>query len=75
MNRFYEINSGIIKVDDTDIKQITLSSLRNQIAVVLQDVFLFADTILNNITLNNPDITEEDVIKAAKSIGIHEFYF
>tara|TARA_R100001369_G_scaffold3960_1_gene11932 strand:- start:3816 stop:5582 length:1767 start_codon:yes stop_codon:yes gene_type:complete len=73
LNRFYEINSGSIHVDDTDIKQITLSSLRHQIAVVLQDVFLFADTILNNITLNNPGITEADVIKAAKSIGIHEF--
>ena len=73
LNRFYEINSGVIKIDDTDIKEITLSSLRHQIAVVLQDVFLFADTILNNITLNNPDITEADVINAAKSIGIHEF--
>jgi ATP-binding cassette subfamily B multidrug efflux pump len=73
LNRFYEINSGTIQVDDTDIKEITLSSLRHQIAIVLQDVFLFADTILNNITLNNPDITEADVIKASKSIGIHEF--
>ncbi|WP_179008659.1 ABC transporter ATP-binding protein [Winogradskyella forsetii] len=73
LNRFYEINSGIIKVDDTDIKEMTLSSLRNQIAVVLQDVFLFADTILNNITLNNDDITEDDVVNAAKAIGIHEF--
>jgi subfamily B ATP-binding cassette protein MsbA len=51
----------------------TLSSLRNQIAVVLQDVFLFADTILNNITLNNEYITEEDVVTAAKAIGIHDF--
>ncbi|NRD23004.1 ABC transporter ATP-binding protein [Winogradskyella litoriviva] len=73
LNRFYEINSGIIKVDDTDIKDMTLSSLRSQIAVVLQDVFLFADTILNNITLNNEDISEVDVINAAKAIGIHEF--
>ncbi|EPR72541.1 ABC transporter, ATP-binding protein [Winogradskyella psychrotolerans RS-3] len=73
LNRFYEINSGTIKVDNTDIKDMTLSSLRNQIAVVLQDVFLFADTILNNISLNNPNITEEDVVNAAKSIGIHEF--
>jgi subfamily B ATP-binding cassette protein MsbA len=73
LNRFYEINSGGIEVDDTDIKEMTLSSLRNQIAVVLQDVFLFADTILNNITLNNEYITEEDVITAAKAIGIHEF--
>ena len=73
LNRFYDIDSGTIKVDDIDIKDLTLSSLRNEIAVVLQDVFLFADTILNNITLNNPDITEADVIKAAKSIGIDEF--
>ncbi|WP_299099358.1 ABC transporter ATP-binding protein [uncultured Winogradskyella sp.] len=73
LNRFYDINSGIIKVDDTDIKDMTLSSLRSQIAVVLQDVFLFADTILNNITLNNENITEEDVVKAAKAIGIHDF--
>ncbi|WP_405576425.1 ABC transporter ATP-binding protein [Winogradskyella sp. Asnod2-B02-A] len=73
LNRFYDINSGTIKVDDIDIKDMTLSSLRSQIAVVLQDVFLFADTILNNITLNNEDITEEDVIKAAKAIGIHTF--
>jgi subfamily B ATP-binding cassette protein MsbA len=73
LNRFYEINSGTIQIDDIDIKHITLSSLRHQIAVVLQDVFLFADTILNNITLNHPDITEADVVKAAKSIGIHDF--
>lgn len=51
----------------------TLASLRTQIAVVLQDVFLFADTILNNITLNNPDITEDVVVQAAKDIGIHDF--
>jgi len=73
LNRFYDIDSGAIIVDDTNIKEMTLSSLRHQIAVVLQDVFLFADTILNNITLNNPYITEEDVITAAKTIGIHDF--
>ncbi|WP_178983684.1 ABC transporter ATP-binding protein [Winogradskyella helgolandensis] len=73
LNRFYDINSGTIKVDDIDIKDMTLSSLRSQIAVVLQDVFLFADTILNNITLNNENITEEDVVNAAKAIGIHDF--
>ncbi|MEP5255433.1 MAG: ABC transporter ATP-binding protein [Winogradskyella arenosi] len=73
LNRFYDINSGIIKIDDTDIKAMTLTSLRSQIAVVLQDVFLFADTILNNITLNNENITEEDVVNAAKAIGIHDF--
>ena len=73
LNRFYEINSGNISIDSIDIKQVTLHSLRSQIAVVLQDVFLFADTILNNITLNNPDITEQQVIEAAKNIGVHEF--
>ncbi|MGJ8551076.1 ABC transporter ATP-binding protein [Winogradskyella wichelsiae] len=73
LNRFYDINSGIIKVDETDIKDMTLASLRSQIAVVLQDVFLFADTILNNITLNNENISEEDVVNAAKAIGIHDF--
>src|SRR5690606_5805912 len=56
-----------------DIKEMTLASLRKQIAIVLQDVFLFADTILNNITLNNPNITEEAVHQAAKDIGIHDF--
>ena len=73
LNRFYDISSGTIKIDDTDIKDMTLTSLRSQIAVVLQDVFLFADTILNNITLNNENITEENVVNAAKAIGIHEF--
>lgn len=73
LNRFYEINSGSIKVDGKDIKNYTLSSLRSEIAIVLQDVFLFADTILNNITLQDPSITEAVVIKAAKEIGVHEF--
>lgn len=73
LNRFYDINSGSISIDGQDIKELTLKSLRSEIAVVLQDVFLFADTILNNITLNNPEITEEQVVKAAKSIGIHDF--
>lgn len=73
LNRFYEINSGKILVDGIDIKDITIKSLRAEIAVVLQNVFLFADTILNNITLYNPDVTEEDVVRAAKEIGIHEF--
>lgn len=73
LNRFYEINSGTIFIDDRNIHDYTLDSLRKQIAVVLQDVFLFADTILNNITLNNPEITREDVIRAAKKIGVHDF--
>lgn len=73
LGRFYDIDGGQILVDGTNIKTYTLSSLRRQIAVVLQDVFLFADTIMNNITLKNEAITEEDVIQAAKDIGIHEF--
>ena len=74
LNRFYEINSGEILIDGMNINGFTLSSLRHHIAVVLQDVFLFADTILNNITLKNPDITEAQVVEAAKQIGIHEFF-
>ncbi|WP_103070966.1 ABC transporter ATP-binding protein [Aquimarina sediminis] len=73
LSRFYEIDSGVISIDDIDIKTIELKSLRSHIAVVLQDVFLFADTIMNNITLNNPDVSEEEVYKVAKEIGIHEF--
>lgn len=73
LNRFYEINSGSIYIDNHNIENYTLSSLRKQIAVVLQDVFLFADTIYNNITLNNPEITREQVIEAAKKIGVHDF--
>lgn len=73
LNRFYEIDNGEILVDDVEIKKYVLSSLRSHIAIVLQDVFLFADTILNNITLHNPDITKEEVIVAAKEIGVHDF--
>ena len=73
LGRFYEIDSGTIKVDGINIKDVKVSSLRSEIAVVLQDVFLFADSILNNITLSNPDITEEDVVKAAKAIGVDRF--
>jgi ATP-binding cassette, subfamily B, multidrug efflux pump len=73
LNRFYEINSGTIFIDNHNIENYTLSSLRNQIAVVLQDVFLFADTIFNNITLNHPEISREQVLAAAKKIGVHDF--
>ena len=73
LNRFYDINSGEILIDSINVKDVTLNSLRNQIAVVLQDVFLFADTILNNITLKHPEISEAQVHIAAKQIGIHDF--
>mgnify|MGYP002619871704 CR=1 FL=1 len=73
LSRFYDIKSGTITVDGKNIKNIALSDLRKSIGVVLQDVFLFADTIMNNITLNNPEITEAQVIDAAKEIGVHDF--
>ena len=73
LNRFYEINSGVIYIDNQNINDFKLESLREQIAIVLQDVFLFADTIHNNITLNNPAITREHVVNAAKEIGVHKF--
>ena len=59
LNRFYEINKGVIKVDGVDIREYDLGMLRKNIGVVLQDVFLFSDTIFNNITLGNPDVTQE----------------
>ncbi|MBK5207954.1 MAG: ABC transporter ATP-binding protein [Flavobacteriaceae bacterium] len=73
INRFYEIDKGEICIDNQNILQYTLPSLRNQIAVVLQDVFLFTDSIFNNIVLSDDSITLEQVIDAAKEIGIHEF--
>jgi ATP-binding cassette, subfamily B, multidrug efflux pump len=73
LNRFYEIDSGAIYIDNHNINAFELQSLRQQIAVVLQDVFLFADTIYHNITLHNPIISREDVIRAAQKIGVHNF--
>jgi len=73
VNRFYDIEQGSIKIDGVDLKDYELSSLRSHIAVVLQDVFLFSDSILNNITLKNEDITLEMVQKAAKAIGVDAF--
>jgi ABC-type multidrug transport system fused ATPase/permease subunit len=73
LNRFYEINSGTITIDDRNINNYTLESLRKQIAIVLQDVFLFSDSIYNNITLHNESISREEVIVAAKKIGVHDF--
>jgi len=73
LNRFYEINSGQILIDGIEIKDYKLASLRSHIAVVLQDVFLFADTIANNISLKNDSITIETIERAAKEIGVHEF--
>ena len=71
--RFYESNSGNIFIDNRNIKDIDLKNLRSQISLVTQDIFLFADSIFNNITLFKPNISIDDVKKAAKEIGIHEF--
>lgn len=73
LSRFYEINKGQILIDGIHLPDYRLNELRESVGVVLQDVFLFSDTILNNITLHNPSITEQHVVDAAKKIGIHEF--
>jgi ATP-binding cassette subfamily B protein len=73
LNRFYEYNKGEITIDNNNLRAFELSSLRKNIGIVLQDVFLFSDTLANNISLNNPDITEDQIIKAAKIVGAHEF--
>lgn len=73
ISRFYEIDKGTITVDNIPIEQYEINSLRKKVAIVLQDVFLFSDTIFNNITLNNSKITLLEVENAAKQIGIHDF--
>lgn len=73
ISRYYEFQKGEINIDGAPIRNFPLNDLRNQVGVVLQDVFLFSDTVLNNITLNNPEITRKQVEKAAKLVGAHEF--
>lgn len=73
LNRFYEINRGTIKIDGVDVNEYDLAALRKNIGVVLQDVFLFSDTIRNNITLGNPDVTEEMILHAADLVGARKF--
>ncbi|MBM3402353.1 MAG: ABC transporter ATP-binding protein, partial [Bacteroidetes bacterium] len=73
LNRFYEINKGSILVDGQDIREYKLSSLRSHIATVLQDVFLFSDSIANNINLSNESIDRDKLIQAAKQVGAFEF--
>ena len=73
ITRFYEFEKGDIKIDGTSIRDYPLAALRNQVSLVMQDVFLFADSILNNITLYNDALSKEDVIDAAKAIGVHKF--
>lgn len=73
LNRLYHIQKGAIKIDDVRIEDYYLDVLRKNIGVVLQDVFLFSGTVMDNITLRNPDISKEKVIEAAKLIGMHDF--
>ncbi len=73
LSRFYEINKGEILVDEINITNYQLEELRKNTGAVLQDVHLFNDSIFNNIALHNPKITLEEVIKASKQIGLHEF--
>ncbi len=73
ITRFQEVNKGTIEIDGTDVKNITLQSLRGNIGLVSQDAFLFNDTVFNNICLHNPAATMEEVISAAKVANAHEF--
>lgn len=73
LNRLYHIKKGQIKIDDVDIEEFEVESLRKNVGVVLQDVFLFSGSIIDNISLRNPEITLEKVIEAAKLIDMHDF--
>ncbi len=73
LNRFYEIGQGNVQIDGVDLQKYELHYLRSQIATVIQDVFLFSDTIANNISLNNPAIIRAQIVEAAKNVGAHEF--
>ena len=73
LNRFYETQKGTIAIDGIDIDTVQLANLRENIALVQQEVFLFSDSILNNITLFDTDITRVKIIEAAKEIGVHNF--
>jgi len=73
LNRLYQVQQGEIKIDDVNIEAYHLDSLRSRIGVVLQDVFLFSGTVMDNITLRNPEISKQQVVSAAKMIGVHDF--
>lgn len=71
--RFYDVTEGVVKIDGKDIRDVTLKSLRNQIGIVQQDVYLFVGTVMDNIRYGRPDATREEVIEAAKNANAHEF--
>ena len=71
--RFYDVTAGSVTVDGVDIREIELRNLRKQVGIVLQDVFIFSDTIRNNVAYGNPEATEEEIVAAAKAAQIHEY--
>ena len=73
LSRFYEVNKGAIRLDGVDIRDYELNYLRQTVATVLQDVFLFSDSVASNISLNDPTISREQIIAAAKEVGAHDF--
>ncbi len=73
LNRLYQIRRGEIRIDGVRIEAFNLDTLRSRIGIVLQDVFLFSGSVMDNITLRNPDISREKVIEAARLIGMHDF--
>ncbi|MDP1994059.1 MAG: ABC transporter ATP-binding protein, partial [Ignavibacteria bacterium] len=73
LTRFYDINRGVIRLDGIDIRELDKHDLRKQISIVLQDVFLFSGTIKSNIGMNNPDISDEHIHRAAELVGADKF--
>ena len=73
LSRFYDVNEGAIRIDGTDVRSVTLESLRQQIGIVLQDTFIFSGTIMENIRFGRLDATDDEVIAAAKAVRAHEF--
>ncbi|WP_273378092.1 ABC transporter ATP-binding protein [Symbiobacterium thermophilum] len=73
LSRFYDVNEGAVRIDGVDVRDVTLESLRRQIAVVLQDTFIFSGTIMDNIRYGRLDATDEEVIAAAKAVRAHDF--
>ncbi len=71
--RFYDVTGGTVKIDGQDIREVTLKSLRSQIGIVQQDVYLFVGTVMDNIRYGRPDATPEEVVQAAKNANAHEF--
>ena len=70
--RFYDVSAGSVTIDGVDVRELELRNLRKQVGIVLQDIFIFSDTIGNNIAYGNPEASEEEIVAAAKAAQIHE---